>query len=40
MAGTLDDTGFVRPATNIFCEEAQAWVPFSPAMQNFPRYDG
>jgi hypothetical protein len=35
MAGTLDDTGFDRPATNIFCE-----VPFSPAMQNFPRYDG
>ena len=40
MAGTLDDTGFVKPTTNMFCEEAQSWVPMSPAMENFPRYDG
>jgi hypothetical protein len=23
-AGTLDDTGFVKPTTNVFCEEAQS----------------
>jgi hypothetical protein len=40
MAGTLDDTGFVRPTANIFCEEAQSWVPMSPDMERRPRYDG
>jgi hypothetical protein len=40
MAGTLDDTACVRPTTNIFCEEAQAWVPMSSEMESFPRYDG
>ena len=40
MAGTLDDTTFVRPTSNMFCEEAQSWVPMAPGMRNFPRYDG
>lgn len=39
MAGTLDDTSFVKPATNIFCESAQSWVPMSPDARNYPRYD-
>lgn len=39
MAGTLDDTSFVKPATNIFCELAQSWVPLSPDTKNYPRYD-
>ena len=38
MAGTLDDTSFVKPTMNIFCESAQSWVPMSPDAQNFPRY--
>jgi hypothetical protein len=40
MAGPLDDTGFVRPTSNMFREEARSWVPMSPEMKNFPRYDG
>jgi hypothetical protein len=40
MAGTLDDTTFVRPTTNIFCEEAQTWVPMPPETECFSRYDG
>jgi hypothetical protein len=39
-AGTLDDTTFVRPTANIFCEAAQSWVPMSPDMEKHPRYDG
>jgi hypothetical protein len=38
MAGTLDDTSFVKPTMNIFCESAQSWVPMSSDAQNFPRY--
>jgi len=38
MAGTLDDTSFVKPTMNIFCESAQSWVPMSPDAQNFARY--
>jgi hypothetical protein len=40
MAGTLDETAFFRPTANIFCEEAQSWVPMSPGMEQRPRYDG
>jgi hypothetical protein len=40
MAGTLDDTSFVRPTANIFCESAQSWVPMSTDAENFPHYDG
>jgi hypothetical protein len=39
MAGTLDDTSFVKPATNIFCGSAQSWVPMSSDTRNYPRYD-
>jgi hypothetical protein len=38
LAGTLDDTSFVKPSMNIFCESAQSWVPLSSDTQNFPRY--
>ena len=38
LAGTLDDTSFVKPSVNIFCESAQSWVPMSPEMKSFPRY--
>jgi hypothetical protein len=38
LAGTLDDTSFVKPSMNIFCESAQSWVPMSPDVKNFPRY--
>jgi hypothetical protein len=38
IAGTSDDTSFVKPTMNIFCESAQSWVPMSPDTPNFPRY--
>jgi hypothetical protein len=39
MAVTLDDTAFIRPTANIFCDEAQSWVPMSPDMEKHQRYD-
>ena len=36
MAGTLDDTSFVKPTANIYCESKQAWVPLSPDIPGFP----
>jgi hypothetical protein len=36
-AGTLDDTSFVRPTRNIFCNSAQSWVPITQDTQNFPQ---
>jgi len=40
MAGTPDDTGFVRPTADIFREEAQPWVPMAPDTERHPRHDG
>jgi hypothetical protein len=37
MAGTLDDTSFVKPMANIYCESKQAWVPLSQDIPSFPR---
>jgi hypothetical protein len=37
MAGTLDDTSFVRPERSIFCESKQAWVPLPPDIPSYPR---
>ncbi len=39
MAGTLDDTSFVKPSSNMFCDEAQSWVPMSPDAKNYPGFD-
>lgn len=36
-AGTLDDTSFVRPTMNLFCEAAQSWVPLTENTPNYPR---
>jgi hypothetical protein len=35
-AGTLDETSFVAPTRNIFCSQAQAWVPITRDTQNYP----
>ena len=37
LAGTLDDTSFVKPTANIFCEAKQAWVPLPPGIPCFSR---
>jgi hypothetical protein len=34
-SGTLDDTSFIKPTRNIFCAEAQSWVPLAQDTQNF-----
>lgn len=36
-AGTLDDTSWVKPAANIWCESAQNWVAYSEGMPRFPQ---
>jgi hypothetical protein len=36
MAGTLDDTSFVKPTANIYCATKQAWLPLSPDIPSFP----
>jgi hypothetical protein len=35
-SGTLDDTSFIKPTRNLFCAEAQSWVPLTQDTQNFP----
>jgi hypothetical protein len=34
-SGSLDDTSFVKPTRNIFCDSAQSWVPLTQETQNF-----
>jgi hypothetical protein len=39
-AGTLDDTSWLRPTGEIFCDSAQAWVRLGGNMARFPRMPG
>jgi hypothetical protein len=36
-AGTLDDTSWLRPAMEIYCDDAQSWVQLGGAMQRFAK---
>lgn len=36
-AGTLDDTSWLKPTTNIYCETAQPWVTIDENMDNHQR---
>ena len=37
-AGTLDDTSWLKPAMEIYCDDAQSWVQLAgTAMQRFPK---
>jgi hypothetical protein len=36
-AGTLDDTSWVKPATEIFCDSAQSWVSLGGDRQHFAK---
>jgi hypothetical protein len=38
--GTLDDTSWVKPGMQIYCEEAQPWVSLGGDMQSFPKMPG
>lgn len=39
-AGTLDDTSWVKPAMQIYCETMQPWVSLNGEMQSFPKMPG
>lgn len=36
-AGTLDDTSWLEPQVNIWCDSAQSWVQMSEAIPRVPR---
>jgi len=36
-AGTLDDTSWLKPTMEIFCDSAQPWVQLGGDMQRFPK---
>ena len=36
-AGTLDDTSWLKPTTNIYCETAQSWVTMGEGMEHHDR---
>jgi hypothetical protein len=35
--GTLDDSSWVKPAMQIYCDSAQSWVQLGGEMQSFPK---
>jgi hypothetical protein len=35
--GTLDDTTWVNPTLNVYCETAQSWVTIDENMENYDR---
>ena len=35
--GTLDDSSWVKPAMQIYCDSAQPWVNLGGEMQRFPK---
>ena len=37
--GTLDDTSWVKPAMQIYCDSAQPWA-ILPGLQSFPKMPG
>jgi hypothetical protein len=39
-AGTLDDTSWLRPTTQVYCGSAQPWVQLGGDMQRFPKMPG
>jgi hypothetical protein len=38
--GTLDDTGWVKPAMQIYCDSAQPWVTLGGGIQSFAKMPG
>jgi hypothetical protein len=39
-AGTLDDTSWLKPTMEIFCDSAQPWLTLPGSMQRFPKMPG
>jgi hypothetical protein len=40
QVGTLDDTSWVKPAMQIYCDSAQPWVQLGGEMQRFAKMPG
>jgi hypothetical protein len=40
MVGTLDDTSWVKPGMEIYCDSAQPWVCLEGERQRFPKMPG
>jgi hypothetical protein len=40
MAGTLDDSSWVKPGMEIFCDRAQLWVELGGDRQRFAKMPG
>jgi hypothetical protein len=38
--GTLDDSGWVKPGMQIYCDSAQPWVHLQGEMKSFPKMPG
>ena len=39
-SGTLDDTSWVKPGTEIYCDSAQSWVKLGGEMHSFAKMPG
>jgi hypothetical protein len=39
-AGTLDDTSWLKPAMEIYCDSKQSWVQLGGGLQSFPKMPG
>jgi hypothetical protein len=39
-AGTLDDTSWLRPTMQVFCDSAQPWVQLAGEMRSFAKMPG
>ena len=39
-AGTLDDSSWVKPGLEIYCDSAQSWVDLQGEMKRFPKMPG
>jgi len=39
-AGTLDDTSWIKPAMQIYCDSKQPWVSLGGDLQSFPKMPG
>jgi hypothetical protein len=39
-AGTLDDTSWLRPTMQIYCNSVQSWVQLGGEIQSFPKMPG
>ena len=39
-AGTLDDTSWLKPTMEIYCDSAQPWVALGGGLKRFPKMPG